>query len=227
MILDLLFPKWCLVCERVGSYLCYRCRTKLEYVSIDGCLYCDKITDHGMTHLNCQRKLGIDGIQSFLYYSEEMQKVMKELKYSQVRDAYQEIFWSLNPEIVSKIAVYGNYRPSVYIQPLPLHNRRLRDRGFNQAELFANYISHISNIPVIDALERVKDMPQQVRQGSRWQRFINSRNAFRVKKTAEMKGKTIVLFDDVITTGSTVKEACRTLKMAGATHVFALSLLRD
>jgi predicted amidophosphoribosyltransferase len=48
-----------------------------------------------------------------------------------------------------------------------------------------------------------------------------------VKKTAEMKGKTIVLFDDVITTGSTVKEACRTLKMAGATHVFALSLLRD
>jgi ComF family protein len=180
-----------------------------------------------MTHLNCQRKLGIDGIQSFLYYSEEMQKVMKELKYSQVRDAYQEIFWSLNPEIVSKIAVYGNYRPSVYIQPLPLHNRRLRDRGFNQAELFANYISHISNIPVIDALERVKDMPQQVRQGSRWQRFINSRNAFRVKKTAEMKGKTIVLFDDVITTGSTVKEACRTLKMAGATHVFALSLLRD
>lgn len=227
MILDLLFPKWCLVCKRIGCYLCQRCSRKLEYVKIDGCIYCDKISEYGTTHQNCKRKNGLDGVQSFLYYSPEMKEVMKELKYNQVRDAYHEIFWSLNPGIVSKIAFYHQFLPIVYIQPLPLHNRRLQDRGFNQAEVFAKYISQISNIPLINAIHRKKDNPQQARQRSKWYRYLNTHGSFEMTPSGDVEGKTVILFDDVITSGTTVKEAARVLKKAGAASVFALSLLRD
>ena len=227
MILDLLFPKWCLVCGRIGTYLCLRCRMKLEYVHVDGCLYCDKVSLNGLTHERCQRKNGVDGIQSFLYYSSEMKQVMKGLKYGQVRDAYHEIFWSLSPTIVAKIAFLARFRPDVYILPLPLHNRRLQARGFNQADLLAHYISKVANIPVMNTLQRIKDTPQQARQGSRWLRYLNTRNAFSVSDVRSVQRKNIILFDDVITSGSTVKEAARVLKLAGAKAVFALSLLRD
>lgn len=227
MILDLVFPKWCLVCNRIGCYLCNQCQKKLEYVFTDGCLYCDKISKYGVTHKTCKRKYGLDGCQSFLYYTREMKQVMKELKYHQVCDAYHEIFWSLNPEIVSKIAFFHQFLPDIYIQPIPLHNRRLKDRGFNQAEVLARFISQISRIPLINDVQRVKDIPQQARQKSKWLRYLNTRNAFNVTNPSAVKGKTIILFDDVITSGTTVKEVCRVLKIAGATHVFALSLLRD
>lgn len=227
MILDLVFPKWCLVCQRIGCYLCYRCAQKLEYVEIDGCLYCDKVTVSGRTHERCQRKYGLDGCQAFLYYSPEVKRIVKELKYSQIRDAYHEIFWSLRSTIVAKIAFFRRNCPDMYIQPLPLHNRRLQARGFNQAEILSRSISQLTGIPLLDCLERVKDTPQQARQGSRWHRYLNIRHAFSVKNTAHMKGKSVLLFDDVITTGSTVKEACATLKKHGAAAVFALSLARD
>lgn len=227
MILDLLFPKWCLVCKQIGSYLCQRCSYKLEYVKIDGCMYCDKISAYGVTHENCRRKHGLDGVQSFLYYSPEMKEIMKELKYNQVRDAYHEIFWSLDPGIVAKIAFYHRFLPDVYIQPLPLHNRRLKARGFNQAELFAMYISRVSGMPLINTVQRKKDNPQQARQKSKWLRYLNTNRAFEVTAPEVIQGKTIVIFDDVITSGTTVKEVARVLKKAGAKHVFALSLLRD
>jgi ComF family protein len=152
---------------------------------------------------------------------------MKELKYNQVRDAYHEIFWSLNPEIVSKVAFFHRFLPDVYIQPLPLHNRRLKDRGFNQAEVLAGYISRISGIPLISTIQRKKDNPQQARQKSKWLRYLNTHRAFEVISSSSIRGKTILLFDDVITSGTTVKEVARVLKKAGAEHVFALSLLRD
>jgi predicted amidophosphoribosyltransferase len=85
----------------------------------------------------------------------------------------------------------------------------------------------ISKIPLIHAIQRRKDNPQQARQKSKWLRYLNTHGAFEVIKPGVIQGKTILLFDDVITSGTTVKEVARVLKRAGADNVFALSLLRD
>lgn len=102
------------------------------------------------------------------------------------------------------------------IVPVPLHAAKLKKRGYNQSEYFAKGISEVSKIPVInDALVRVTATETQTRR-SRYLRWKNVESIFKIKDTQLIKGKSILLVDDVITTGATV-EACaqRMLEIEG------------
>ncbi|MBL7068298.1 MAG: ComF family protein [Candidatus Omnitrophica bacterium] len=112
------------------------------------------------------------------------------------------------------------------IIPVPLHPVKLRERGFNQARLLAQPIARRYNVPIsISNLIKVKYTKPQSGL-NRNQRLRNLRNAFSVKKAGPLKGKKILLIDDVYTTGTTVNKASYALKRAGALEVKTLTLAR-
>lgn len=112
------------------------------------------------------------------------------------------------------------------VVPVPLHPRRLQERGFNQSLLLARVISRIHKIPLeFNVLERIRYTQPQT-QLSRLEREKNMRGAFRVRKNHLPAGSNILLIDDVFTSGATVGECARVLKEAGAQQVQVLTLAR-
>jgi ComF family protein len=112
------------------------------------------------------------------------------------------------------------------ILPVPLHPKRLREREFNQSVLLARPLAARLGIPVdLDAVERVVHTPPQSA-STEAERRKNLRGAFRVRKPECVKGRSILLFDDVYTTGATLEELARSLLGAGARQVSGLTLAR-
>ncbi len=110
--------------------------------------------------------------------------------------------------------------------PVPLHLDRLRWRGFNQSLLLAQAIGHARQIPVDPfLLERIRPTAPQTQLNER-ERSANVRGAFAVQNTARLKEKTVLLIDDVYTSGSTVNECARVLRRAGAAAVDVFTLAR-
>ncbi len=108
--------------------------------------------------------------------------------------------------------------------PVPLYKYRLRQREFNQSALLAKYTAKntVTSL-LVNCLVKVKDTMPQVGLSSR-ERRRNIRNAFGIEKKELIKGKDILLVDDVITTGATVRECSRTLKKAGAGDIYVIAL---
>jgi len=112
------------------------------------------------------------------------------------------------------------------IIPVPLHTRRLRERGFNQSLLLARQVSRRRSIPLnFTALHRARQTQPQT-QLSGAERRKNVRGAFEVRKTEAVEGKRILLIDDVFTTGATVQECASVLREAGVIEVHVLTLAR-
>lgn len=225
MILDLLFPKTCLCCGQWGSYLCSGCRKSLSPVKKTGCFYCERKTEYGETHKECRRPGGLDGVLSCYYYTMPMRPVIRSLKYGGCRDAFHEIFFSIPLQAVQALSALKSAEP--LLLPVPLHSQRQRERGYNQSSIIAEYLSHITHYPLSTALDRNKHTLPQARTVSRLHRHYNIQNAFIVSAPEEVANKTILLVDDVITSGNTAIEAARTLKQAGATQVFIWTLARQ
>ncbi|TSC73407.1 MAG: amidophosphoribosyltransferase [Parcubacteria group bacterium Gr01-1014_70] len=122
---------------------------------------------------------------------------------------------------------HGIHFPShAALLAMPLHPRKKRMRGFNQSELLASHVSHSLGLPLIphETLERTRNTPPQAQTGGREKRMRNMVNAFTVPQehAALIQNKTVILVDDIATTGSTLNNAARALKKAGAAHVWGL-----
>lgn len=229
MLLDLVYPKSCFSCNEWGIYLCEKCRNKIEYVEKDACFYCNKISLFGITHERCRRPQGIDGILAAAYYTPVMQKCIHSIKYEFAYAGMRDIFYSLNPLVMAKYLGCARLYKSSVLQPIPLHFSRYRWRGFNQAQMLAKYFHQVTHLPLDDSVIRRTFRTPQAHTNGRLQRILNIQNAFALKsgKNDMIHDKIVILVDDVITTGSTVKEVCRMLKQAGASQVFAWCLARD
>jgi ComF family protein len=111
-----------------------------------------------------------------------------------------------------------------FIIPIPLHKTRLREREFNQAQILSNHIGAEFNKKIINNnLIRRRQTKTQTDLEDR-QRFLNIEGSFWVDNKEDIKGKNILLVDDVLTTGATSSEAAYVLKQAGANIVFVLTL---
>lgn len=112
-----------------------------------------------------------------------------------------------------------------YIIPVPLHKKRMRIRGFNQAEKIASYLSKCTNIPIIDCVKRNRNT-KRLYALNKFQREKELKNAFEVKvDSEEIIGKRIILVDDIFTTGTTVNEISKKLKIYGVDEIIVLTLL--
>jgi len=225
-LIDILFPKFCLGCSRIGSYVCHKCFKKLKVIDKPTCLYCHKQSYLGLTHPKCLKKLSIDGSLSIYYYDNLLKKIIKNIKYRLATVVWDE-FWKSIPESnIDKLFSYKKIFSNPFIQVVPLSQNKYKSRGFNQAMIMAKYFNKILNFPFINVLIRPHEALAQAQVKTKKARIKNVRNIFTIKKGSHIKNKTIVLIDDVITTGSTVKEACRMLKKAGASKVYALTLAK-
>ena len=111
--------------------------------------------------------------------------------------------------------------------PVPIHPLRERERGFNQSTLLARGVSEYLRLPLLtDVIERVGGARPQV-ELSEQERIDNAKGAFKCAHNRPLDGQRVLLVDDVLTTGSTASEASKTLREAGATRVYVLTLARS
>ena len=112
-----------------------------------------------------------------------------------------------------------------YVIPVPLHKKRMRTRGFNQAEKIASYLSDYTKIPIIDCIKRNRNT-KRLYALNKFQREKELKNAFEVKEDSEeIIGKKIILVDDIFTTGTTVNEISKKLKIYGVDEIIVLTFL--
>jgi competence protein ComFC len=115
--------------------------------------------------------------------------------------------------------------PADCLVPVPLHPARMRERGFNQSEALAEILSKRTRLPIVRCMERRRYTNTQTR-FDRVERMQNLRNAFAMRKNSDVRGKHLVLLDDVLTTGSTLHECALVLRAAGAESVRAITVAR-
>jgi len=237
-ILDTLFPISCVICKKENAWFCQNCFEKIEIVSEQVCPYCEKISStKGAICPKCKLYFSKKNKEIFLdnllvsakYKRGRLSKVIHVYKYNFISDLSIPL-----GKIILKALVKNNIPIPDLIIPIPLHPRRLRWRGFNQAELLADFISlNLTiglEIPIEkNVLQRKKYTPPQMKIKSYKERVSNMQGAFCLKKEEikKIKNQNILLIDDVSTTGSTLLECAKILKFFGAKKVFGAVIARQ
>jgi len=187
---------------------------------------CEKPAIGGVTHPRCRSRYGLDGLSSFFYYNHIVRAAIKEIKYRFVSDLAHEFISFVPLSAYEMYALKGD--TSAFLVPVPLHKTRLRYRGFNQSEVLGKLLAVRLQIHVrTDILGRTAVTVPQVELPNKDMRLSNMNNVFGINKPAPaLKGSTILLFDDVFTTGATMRSAANVLKRGGAKVVWAVTMAR-
>lgn len=232
--LNLLFPKFCLGCQKEGSYLCEDCRALLDIAEFDYCL-CEKsptrflYTDRQGKCPKCSDKK-ISGLYFALPYKEKplTRKLIHQFKYQPYLKDLAETLASILVEHFIKTKKNTNeiWENSILI-PVPLDKTKIKIRGYNQSEELAKELSKIIQVPVIsENLVKIRQTESQMKL-SKENREKNLKNAFEIKNPAGLAGKKAFLIDDVYTTGSTMAECAKTLKSAGVKIIWGIAIARE
>jgi len=215
VLLNLLYPQNCLICSNKINDLkarpiCGDCINKIE------------INSEASRIEGTAEDLAFDCAFYAARYEEVMKRCICLFKY----DSKTQLA-DLLGKLMSDFAVRNIGAEEIdMIVPVPLHPVKLRERQFNQSELLAAHLARKMNKNVVrDKVKRIKYTAPQTKL-KRDQRLKNVRGAFLVKKNADFKEKTVLLVDDVLTTGATLHECAKALKDAGAKKVVALALAR-
>lgn len=225
IILDGLFPIRCLGCGKFDEWLCSNCHSTLPILTEQHCPACKKhITTNGIVCPECYKttKNSFDGVFIASHYNDKLlKKTIHYYKYRFVRDLSEPL------SILLAQALQNSTLPAPdIIIPVPLHKRRYRWRGFNQANNLATALNLQISV-ITDILVRVRYTAPQVKLQNKKKRQENLNNAFVIKNTSQITGKNILLVDDVMTTGATLAECARVLKLSGAKTVSCLVLARE
>lgn len=225
-----MFPKYCVNCRKRGDYICPNC---FSFISFDVemiCLVCNKGSIDGLTHPGCRGKYTIDGAFAGVSYKGVVKKLIYNFKYkpylSDLQKSLVELFYE---SIIQQELFQKAYSLKPILVPIPLSAKRLRKRGYNHAKLLATGLSEKLGLKQIDILKRVRETKSQFGLTLK-QRKENISNAFILNTkypSATLRASNIFLVDDILTTGSTLLEAARILKKAGAKKVWGLTLARD
>ena len=222
LAVDSFFPRRCVGCEKVGGFLCPECLGKLPRLLSPLCPNCGRPQASGIICPSCwQRQTEIDGTRSLFRFDEVIRKAIHQLKYRNLK--------AISPCLAELLADYlrSNPLPGEALVCVPLHPRRLRERGYNQSSLLARELGRRIALPVIeDCLVRVKQAQPQVRAVDVEERRRNVADAF-VCRDEKVGGKQIILIDDVCTSGATLESCAAALKSKGATSVWGLTLARE
>ncbi len=226
-LLDILFPRFCLNCQKEGSYLCQDCFSLIDIFQRQYCPFClrPKVVDDGRTCASCEKTKKLSGLYCAASYDNFIVKrLVNQFK-------YEPYIKELAEPLVSLIIAHINsidkqdFNEFVLI-PIPLHKKRLRRRGFNQAEEIAKELSRKLNIPVFNnILIKIKKTPPQVELNKK-EREENILGSFIYQSSELIKNRKILLVDDVFTTGSTMEECAKVLKKDGAKEIWGAVIAR-
>jgi len=246
-VLDLLFPKFCLGCQKEGFYVCPDCFKKIEINKFSNCFICGKHTPNNRVCSTCQRKTKLTGLLIASFWENLLlRQIIYEYKYRFIKDLSIPLS-ELLVIFLNHSGFFTQHLPlnidSYILIPVPLHKKRLIWRGFNQAELLANQLNKYLKIPVINNLIiRSRHTLPQMDIKSQKERRKNIRDAFEIANVGiadeslrykrelsfanPIKNKIIILVDDVCTTGSTLEECAKVLKPLKPKEIWGLVLAR-
>lgn len=229
---DLIYPNNCLSCKNKiaahskEQFICKSCREKIEMNLPPFCSNCGRSLDRNNQEKNicpgCLNvKFNFDRAFSPCKYSGIIKTMIHEFKYTGHNYLGKNLGQILNNFIYKYNLPISHLD---FIIPLPLHKTRLREREFNQAQILSEQIAKEFNKKILPkALTRIKATKTQT-ELSPEQRRQNVKNSFFVATPDLIKDKNLLLVDDVLTTGSTLSEAAKSLKVSGAKMVFAMTL---
>ncbi len=219
-VLDCLLPTPCQICDRFrqdggNPWFCRSCWEDIPFIDDQSCFRCGRPFSVSYTLPSyyycgkCQKKKpSYDGCFSAGYYDGPLSKAIHLFKFQKKTRLALPLSQLMAPMLKGLPAID-------FLIPVPLHPHRLKEREFNQAFLLTHHLSRILCLPSsTDSLERVKYTPPQVGL-SALERKKNMRRAFFLKKEKKFQGKSVLLIDDVFTTGSTVEACARLLKQRG------------
>lgn len=213
--LDLLFPPVCIGCRRVGRWICRECWELTQWLTIQACRRCG-IPSSTPSCLRCTTPTHpCDTLLAVARFEGVAREAVHVLKY----EGRHAISGLLGRLMAATVEV-----PVDAVVPVSLHRRRRRERGYDQAEMLARRIARARTVPLRrDAIERTRYTAQQVTLNGD-ARHENVAGAFRSRH--RWNGQTILLVDDVSTTGATMGAAAGVLKEAGAGQVIGLVFAR-
>ncbi len=207
-LLDIIFPKHCYGCGASGSYLCADCLNKIKINNYRICPVCGRPAIDGFTHLLCRKRYHLDGLTSVFEYKSLTKFIIKKIKYRFIYEAGRELTELFVSQLGEDQMFSSICRSEVILVPVPLHPSRFRWRGFNQSELLGRMIAQKLRIKFIpDLLRRVKKTHPQSFLNKKG-RLKNIKNAFGYNQqfnNLKTKQLNFVLFDDIWTTGDTLK----------------------
>ena len=222
-LLDFIFPKYCINCRKIGSYICDNCFSYISFNEISTCVVCQKPALGGLTHPRCKKRSTIDGVISSLVYKGVVKKMVYQFKYKpHVSDLQRTLDTLFYEGLIQKELFQTMVTGQVALVPIPLHKKRFRSRGYNQSLLLAEGLSKLCGIRVMDCMHRIKNTTTQIRL-SQEERKENISGAFAVKNLWHPV-RNVILIDDIVTSGATLAEAAKVLKKAGVEKVWGATL---
>jgi ComF family protein len=220
-LLDTLFPPRCAGCGLRGVELCDRCLSTIRPLDPASCPRCGLPSRLGSLCDRCQGYDGpLSGIRTACIYDSVARKAIHGLKYRHRQTLARPLALILEAEL--------RRRPLHLdlLAPVPLHPRRLAERGYNQSELLARELGEMLRIPVVNCLERRRETRAQA--GLRaTARRANVRQAFGHVDGVVLFGLRVGVVDDVCTTGATLEECAMALREAGCDAVWGIAVARD
>jgi ComF family protein len=229
-VLDLLFPPSCAACsdrlqDRDPAPFCATCAQSVDSIQVPYCTSCGEPFDaEGPCH-PCARCLrhppSFARARAPFVYGGALLEAIHRYKYRRAWDLGRSL-----GELLACSLDRTDLQPANLVLPVPLHPRRLQERGFDQAVPLARAVSRRLGAPMLPrALRRIRHTPAQTRLSGR-ARWENVAGAFAVPRPPQVASARILLIDDVLTTGATARACSRALLAAGASHVEVLTLAR-
>ena len=225
-LLDWLYPPACIACRSLialsdpqprDMLLCEKCQTLFEPIVPPICKTCGIPTERDVERcVSCFGKtFYFASNRAVFVYDGLMRDLLHDLKFRRRRQIAESLgkLWALCAFIP----------PGTILVPLPLHPKKRRERGFNQAEVLTRQLAQRLNIPMENALVRVLDTPPQSGLHPRM-RIENVAGAFDIAPGVDVTGKKYVIIDDIYTTGASLNECAKVLKAAGAAEVGCMTL---
>ena len=218
-LLDALFPIECVGCGASGNVICDKCAANLPVLRPPFCAICATPGDFARCQTCAESVRRFDGVRAPYRYAGAIRQAILALKYGGIKAGA--------PRLGDLLAGYldANPLPGEIVAPVPMHRRRLRERGYNQAELLARRVADHSTLQYErDLLFRTRPVEPQAGIGSAAQRAVNVAGSIGVSSGLDVSGASVILVDDVATTGSTLESCAAALKEAGAVSVWGLTL---
>lgn len=198
-ILDLIFPQFCIGCNKFNTLICENCYQQINFYPL---AIQAEIPDWSLEKIIVMAE-----------YEGVIKKMIAALKYKSIKDVGQTL---------ARMIYYASDFPQVEtIAAVPLHPQRYRQRGFNQATEIAEELSKFSQIPFMKLLKRIKHTQPQAKISDKNQRLTHLKNTFALNQKI-LHLESVLIIDDVTTTGTTLNECAQILKQAGVKKIYGL-----
>ncbi len=220
--LDLLFPRFCIDCGKEDEWLCSLCKNKILRAKTQVCPECGRISRFGRYCRRHQKRWGLSGIIVAAYYEEgPIKEAIHNFKYNHILEMKDILGEVLAESLKDNLDIAKD----ILVTAVPLHFLRQAQRGYNQSELLADYVADKLKLPKnFHILKKMRWTKPQVQLGGK-KRLKNLTNSYKIFKKFDpnfIRRKTIILVDDVTTTGTTLNECAKVLRAAGARRVWGL-----